>query len=193
MPRRICLVAALLTVVGCAGPRAETTTVPPTSVATETTTSTTVADHAALCNGYLVLLETGDPSALRPELQGEELADLETMLSTEGEFEAIAAAALRLEEAVVARCADRFSLSVEPAADNATALTTFLEALRDGDEEAASVVAWENVVAQFNWTSNEGGDIELEGDTATMPLGTTASVTCEAQQGVVVRCRFDER
>ena len=71
--------------------------------------------------------------------------------------------------------------------------TVFLQALRDGDADAASRVAWENVVAQFTWTGNEGGEIEMDGDAATMDLGPTTRVACEASQGVVVRCRFEGR
>lgn len=190
------MLAACLVTAACA-PAEEGSPAAPT-VATNSSTvtlasSTTAVDSAGLCNGYLVLLRSGDPAPLRQQLDDPGLlADLETMLSSEGEFDAIAAAALRMEEAVVDRCADRFAVSVEPAPDNAGALTGFLLAVTAGDENRAAKVAWENVVAQFTWTGTPESEIELEANTATMRLGPTRAVTCEAAGGVVVACRFRE-
>lgn len=181
----------LLALVACSGPSAEpATTVPPPATSVPAT-STTRPDFAALCNGYLVMLRSGEAEALRAELEGDVEADLDVMLSSEGEFAAIAAAALRVEEYVVERCADRFALGVEPAADDPTALRTFLTALADGDQERAGGVAWENVVAQFTWQAVDSGEIVVEGSRARMDYGGTG-VECEASGGVVVSCRFTE-
>lgn len=186
--------AVLLLVGACSISNGSATSVvaTPTTTVVETTSTTRPPDFAALCNGYLVLLRSGDPGALEQELEGDQLTDLETMLSSEGEFEAIAAAAVRLEQFVVARCAERFAVGVEPAPDNSTALTTFLSALAAGDQEGGARVAWENVVAQFTWSSAAPSEIVIEGDTATMAYGPTSVVTCEAAEGVVVSCRFQE-
>lgn len=192
--RRSVAGAILLVVGACSVPNGSVTSAAttPTTTAVVTTSTTRPPDFAALCNGYLVLLRSGDPGALQQELEGAQLTDLETMLSSEGEFEAIAAAAVRLEEFVVARCAERFAVGVEPAPDNSTALTTFLSALAAGDQERGARVAWENVVAQFTWSSVAASEVVIEGDSATMAYGPTAVVTCEAADGVVVSCRFQE-
>lgn len=183
------LLAGLVGAACAASGPAETTVVP-----TTTTTSTTLPpDFAALCNGYLVLLRSGDPEPLRAALEDPGLeADLETMMSTEGEFEAIAGAALRVEEAVVGRCADRYSLGTTPAADDAAALQAFLEALADGDQEAAEQVAWANVVAQFTWATQDAGAIVIDGSTASMPIGPNRVVVCRAEGAVVVACRYQD-
>jgi len=194
LPWRRLILVACLAATACAPvedgpPPAES--VPTTSSTVGSTT--TVVDVAGLCNGYLVLLRSGDPEPLRSQLDDPELvADLETMLSSEGEFDAIAAAALRLEEAVVGQCADRFALSVEPAPDDAAALSQFLGAVTAGDEASATEVAWENVVAQFTWSGTPESEIHLEGNTASMRMGPTRIVNCEATGGVVVACRFSE-
>lgn len=197
MRRLLILFAVAGLAVACVrtgGPDPEvTTSLPPTTQVAETAPTTAPPDFAALCHGYLVLLRSGEPGPLRQELTDPSLvADLDTMLSSEGEFEAIAEAALRIEEVVVARCAERFALRVEPAADNRTALEAFLSALTTGDQAGAEKIAWENVVAQFTWSSVDGGEIAVDGDTATMPIGPTRQVECRAEDGVVVACRYRE-
>lgn len=158
---------------------------------------TTVADPAALCNGYLVLLRTGDDVPLREALEDPDLVEaLDVMLSSEGEFAAIASAALEVEEAVVSRCAERYSVGLEPAPDDAAALTVFMEALVGGDRSAAETVAWDNVVAQLEPWSPFGDDdapsYRIEGSTAIARLDPAITLSCTATDGVVVSCTYGE-
>ncbi|MGA7270246.1 MAG: hypothetical protein WB239_04165, partial [Acidimicrobiia bacterium] len=99
--------ALLAVLVACSAPVADQTSpTPPSSPPPASTPAVeaTVADSAPLCNGYLVLLRSGDDGPLREALDDPSvLEDLDTMLADEGEFAAIAEAALRVEEAVVDR------------------------------------------------------------------------------------------
>lgn len=114
------------------------------------------------------------------------------MLSDEGEFAAIARAALRVEEAVVERCTERFAAGTEPAADDATALERFMTALRAGDEAEGAKVAWANVVAQVRWVPGgpEGFTYQVDGASATALVGRSTMIVCHAREGVVVACIF---
>lgn len=180
---------------------AEPTSQPPVPVPTTVpVTTTTVAENAALCNGYLVLLRTGDAQPLRDSLDDARLQEaLDTMLSSEGEFEAIAQAALELEDAVVTECAERYSANLTPAADDISALTTFMDAVIAGDEDAAEQVAWDHVIAQLTpWSPIDppGGagspPYSVDGDTATVVVDSRTTLTCRAEGGVVVSCSYGE-
>ena len=201
MRRLVPLVVILVAVTACRSPESEpapTSTAPATSPSSSTTT--TVVDDAALCNGYLVLLRTGDPEPLRAELDDGRLQQaLDTMLSSEGEFDAIAQASLELEEAIVSRCADRYSSNLEPAADDTTAVTRFMEHVVAGNDEAADPLAWDHVMAQLTpWSVIEpayGGDglgFTVDGDTATVRIDPRTTLTCRADGGVVVSCSYGE-
>ncbi len=114
------------------------------------------------------------------------------MLSEEGEFAAIATAALRVEEAVVERCAERFAAGTEPASDNAAALERFMAALGAGDQAAGEKVAWANVVAQVPWVPGgpEGFSFQIDGSSGTALIARNTMIVCHARAGVVVSCTF---
>jgi hypothetical protein len=165
-----------------------------TSLAPTTTTAVTVSvpDPALLCNGYLVLLRSGDDAPLRSALDDPALLrDLDTMLSDEGEFAAIATAALRVEQAVVERCAERYAAGTEPASDDTTALERFMTALGAGDQSAGEKVARANVVAQMSWVPGgpKGFSFEIDGASGTAQVGSTM-IVCHAREGIVVSCTF---
>jgi hypothetical protein len=175
----------------------------PTTTTTSTvpsTTSTSVADDAGLCHSYLVLLETGDEQPLRETLDDVELEEkLDTMLSSEGEFQAIAQAALDLERAIVDRCAPRYSADLAPAPSDGAALEAFAQAVVAGDEGSAEPIAWDHVMAQLApWSplraegAGGGPDVTIEGDTATIALEPGIDLVCRAQGGVVVSCSYAE-
>lgn len=187
--------ALLIVVVACTvTPAAPAATIRPTSTSIPVTTADgSVPDSAALCNGYLVLLRSGDDAPLRAALDDSSiLRDLDIMLADEGEFAAIARAALRVEEAVVGRCAQRFAAGTEPASDDTAALKLFMSAIQEGNEAGAEKVAWANVVAQMPWVPGgpEGFTFEIEGSTATAQVGPTIMIVCHARAGIVVACTF---
>lgn len=161
-------------------------------------TTVPVDDPAAVCNGYLVLLRSGDDAPLRQALVGDSeiLSDLEVMLSSEGEFAAIAEAALRVEEALREKCEARFAAGVEPASDDDSALVTFFEAVIDGDEAAGAQVAWANVTAQFSpWSTTRDEDLPaytVDGGTGFLAISRAITVACRAEGGVVVSCVYQE-
>lgn len=204
MRRAVLVVAAVSLAVGCADGAQPSTTSGSVEADTTTPAPTTAPaipeDTAALCNGYLVLLRTGDDVPLRDALDDPDLVDaLDRTLSSEGEFEAIAQASRDLEEAILDRCADRYAANLEPASDDATALTMLMEAILAGDREAAEAVAWDNVVAQLEpWSpvSSPGtGDTPgytVDGSTATAVLGPAVTLSCRADGGVVVACAYGE-
>lgn len=114
------------------------------------------------------------------------------MLADDGEFSAIAQAALRVEEAVVDRCSQRFAAGTEPAPDDAAALERFMIAIQAGDQAAAEKVAWSNVVAQMPWVPGgpDGFTFQVDQSTATALVGPTSMIVCHARGGVVVACTF---
>jgi hypothetical protein len=199
--RRLALVCVLAcSLVACtggtpdeAGPTTTSSTVPPTTAAS-------VVDDAGLCHSYLVLLETGDDEPLRQTLEDAALEEkLDTMLSSEGEFQAIAQAALDLERAIVDRCAARYSADLTPAPSDAAALEAFTQAVVAGDESSAEPIAWDHVVAQLTpWSplraEGAGGDsgVTIEGNTATIVLEPGINLVCRAEGGVVVSCSYAE-
>lgn len=196
------LVVVVMAAVACSTPEA----IPPTSTGPLPTTTPTAAgqtttpvdDPAAECNGYLVLLRSGDDAPLRQALVGdsETLSDLDVMLSSEGEFEAIAEAALRVEAALRERCEARFAAGVEPAPDDDSALITFFEAVVDGDEAAGAKVAWANVTAQFSpWSPTRSDDLPaytVDDGTGFLSISPAITVSCRAEGGVVVSCVYQE-
>ena len=164
---------------------------PVTTESSIAVTTTIPVDSAALCNGYLVLLRSGDADPLRAVVEDESvISDIETMLASEGEFEAISAAALRVEDYVVSRCVERFTAGLTPAQNDSEALDRFMTALAVGQRAEAEQVAWAHVVAQFPWSPESGMSFEVDGATATAELGRGVSLTCRAQRGAVVSCRF---
>ncbi|CAN5823629.1 hypothetical protein BH23ACT5_BH23ACT5_01020 [soil metagenome] len=195
------LAVVVMTAVACSTPE----TTPPTTADPGATTTPTAAgqttavdDPAAVCNGYLVLLRSGDDAPLREALVGDSeiLSDLDVMLSSEGEFAAIAEAALRVEAALREKCEARFAAGVEPAPDDDSALITFFEAVIDGDEAAGAKVAWANVTAQFSpWASTRGDDLPaytVDGGTGFLAISRAITVACRAEGGVVVSCVYQE-
>lgn len=198
-PGRVSLLGMLL-LAACAAPSSNPVT-PPTASTPAASTPTTPAastpttpsgELAGLCNGYLVLLRTGDSAPLRGFVDESVAADIDTMLSSEGEFAAISAAAVRVEDFVVSRCTDRYTAGVVGAPDDGAALAGFMDALASGDSEAGSKLAWAHVVAQFPWAAQAGLSYEVDGSTATATLSSTRTLTCRAQRGAVVSCRFGE-
>lgn len=193
---RVLLVVLLGVVVACSAPVAGRTSPPPPtspSPVSPPAVGATVPDPAALCNGYLVLLRSGDDGPLREALDDPAvLEDLDTMLGDVGEFAAIAEAALRVEGAVLDRCADRFAAGTVPAPDDSTALSRFMAAIQAGDEAAAERVAWANVVAQVPWVPDgpQGFSFQVSGSTATALMGRSTMIVCHARAGVVVTCTF---
>ena len=190
----VAALTSILAACGSSGDSSVSTVASPEPGTTETsiTVATTIpADSAPLCKGYLVLLRSGDADPLRAVVEDEAvMSDIETMLASEGEFEAISAAALRVEDYVVSRCVERFTAGLTPAQDDSEALGRFMTALADGQRAEAEKVAWAHVVAQFPWSPESGMSFEVDGATATAELGRGVSLTCRAQRGAVVSCRF---
>lgn len=161
-------------------------------------------DVIELCNAYLVYLSAFDLTdlivALGTDAPSGVLAALDTLQDPDAFFEDILAAADILRGYVTPVCRDRWDQGLEPGGIDADVVDFFFTVLVAGEEVEATTIAPDDVRALFSpWTPIED-DPDLGppsyfydgSDMFFMVLGSTITVACDIDDGIVTSCGFGE-
>lgn len=179
---------------------ADTTTVPDT---TETAPQEAPDNEISLlCSSYLASITPGtfdEGTADLAELLGADapagvLDAIDTLKDPNNDIEAFFTAQNTINGYVLPICRARFSSTIEPAADDASAADQFLTAVIVGDRAGAERVAPDNVVVQFDWRGYPDATSNFSPDNSTfsMLLEPTVTVFCQVDGGAIEFCAFGE-
>ncbi len=185
----------------------EETTQAETTATTDTTTDTTSGEEpddevGALCSAFLASVTPGTYEQGFAELASILGADapvgvqeaLDTLQDPGDDVEAFFRARNSIDGYVLPICEQRFRSSIVPEADNPTAATAFIDALRNGDRSSAERLAPTNIVVQFDWSGYPEMTANADPDNATlsMVLEPTVTVFCQLDGGSIEFCAFGE-
>ena len=180
----------------------------PTVMEADTSTSDpTAGTSTPECDAYLNYISAQDGAQLntalgelRSQIDDEDVdAALDTIEQSSGDLGELADARNVLRAAVEPMCTEQWSAGVVPYSDDDLA-QVFYEAVLSGDRSVAAEVAPADVLAEFEPWEPIPADDSLGSPTLTenpdgsfnMLLGSTITVYCETQEGVVTLCGFGE-
>jgi len=156
------------------------------------------------CAAYLEFLRAQDGVALNAALadlfasvdNAELTAAILTLRDGTGPILEVRAATDLLSATLIPACEDVYHSEVSPTATDQEAAQVLTQALSAGDRDAASAVAWTNVIAQFEpWEPAPDAArplaFEVAGDLLTFEIEQGIEIDCLLGQGQIILCEFE--